>query len=79
LKLEMKQKTKSTILLTILVVIYLCLEILTAIFDMKGYQSFNGVLMAFKYGVCLLMISSSQRRGTLVGILLMIISGLLLL
>lgn len=79
MKREMKQKTKSTILLTILVVIYLCLEILTAVFDMKGYQSFNGVLMAFKYGVCLLMISSSQRKGTLVGILLMIISGLLLL
>lgn len=68
---ELKEKTKSLIDMMICIVLFMFLQFLTV----KGVSyNFNGVLMAFKYGLCLIMISHENKKGIIISSVLMIIS-----
>lgn len=68
---ELKEKTKSLIDLIICILLFALLHLLTV----KGdFSSFNGVFMAFKYGLCLIMISHEKKKGIVISSILMIFS-----
>ncbi|MGN1119955.1 MAG: putative bifunctional diguanylate cyclase/phosphodiesterase [Oscillospiraceae bacterium] len=52
------------------------LQSLSPRLDSFGLSSFNGVLCALQYGLCLLMIRSDTRRGIVISIVLQSISAL---
>lgn len=74
---EMKTKTKDRLSLTFLVLIYLILQLAQGPLNRFSLQQFNGVIAAFQYGLCLLMLRSNRKIGVKVSIVMMSISILM--
>lgn len=63
MKKGLKNKTVNNILFVILILLFIILQGLTQYFSMKQYSIFNGVIMSFQYGVCLLLIFFCNKKG----------------
>lgn len=76
---ELKGKTRDAIWIVCCSVAFIILQILIIYMNRIGRVSFNGVLSAFQYGVCLLMLNTNRKKGLNVSIALMSLSIIMLL
>lgn len=71
-----KQKTQSTIWIALCIIAYIVLQVVV----MGGFViRYNGVLSAFQYGICLLMIKHNRRGGLKASLILMGMSLVMIL
>ena len=64
--------TKNKVLLIgFRVVFFILLQIAVSVLDKKGLRSFNGVLMAFQFVMCLIIVRVDYRIGTFISLGLM--------
>ena len=75
---ELKGKTRDAIWIVCCSVAFIILQILIIYMNRIGRVSFNGVLSAFQYGVCLLMLNTNRKKGLNVSMVLMTLSIILL-
>lgn len=65
-----KSKTRSILLMAVCVILFIALQIVVTIAGIRGTTQFNGVLMAFQFGICLLMLRVDYRIGFKISIFL---------
>lgn len=71
---SLKSRTKHQFLIIILSLVYFALTVLTAKFNQMQLASLNGVLMAFEFFTCLLMVLINYRVGFYVSCFLTLFS-----
>ncbi len=76
---EIKERTKTALILIVCVILYVLLQILTITSDRAGLSAFNGVYMACQFGLCLTMMQIRGKKGITISMVLMSVSLILLL
>ena len=72
--INLKIRTKKNIFLSILIVCYILLQLLTSYLTNIRFNTFNGVIMAFQFAICLIMIQIDNKNGYIISVVLMTIS-----
>lgn len=78
-KNRLSDNTKSKITLTLCIIGFILLQIAVIVCSIKGHSQFNGVLMAFQFGLCLIMCNTDYKIGFRVSIILNVIATTFLL
>lgn len=73
---RLNHRTKSNITFSICILAFIILQILIVISDnIRGLATpFNGVIMAFQFAICLIMIQIDNKKGYIISIILMTVS-----
>lgn len=79
IKKEMKEKTKLRLLIVVCVVLYIVIQVMMIISEKVGFMSYNGVMMAFQFALCLIMVRQDHKVGVITSCILMSFSLLALL
>lgn len=75
----LKTTAKNVIFIAGCLILYLLLQYSTAFMDRKGMSSFNGVISAFQYGLCLIMVRRDNKNGLIASMLAMGMSLILII
>ncbi len=81
MKKEMKEKSKDIIILIVCAVAFVALQVMVVMMSRINpmLQSYNGVLMAGQFGLCLVMIRRDYKRGYIISIILIAVATLLMI
>lgn len=71
MKVEIKQKTKSTLTIIICSILFFALQVGVVILSRNGIGSFNGCALALQYGLCLFMIKDNRKSGIIAALVLL--------
>lgn len=77
-KTNISYRTKSRCLLAFCVILFILLQVVIMMSSIRGTSQFNGVYMAFQFGLCIIMCRTDYRIGYRISIILNIVTTLLL-